>query len=145
MQQMVEMSVDKHGNIVDTHLEDIFNDIFFANVCDITKHNFRVYVGALMDLESADIPDEIWTDAAKAVEFVSNLGSISLWRLTSFDIESDPDIKKYGFTHGAKYGFYEEGVCVYGRNIQDAVLLALMQALREVTMSQLNAGEEVKH
>lgn len=130
--QWDHLYVDDDGVIRDSHIENLYDDLFDGSKLDgITYQNMCIYTKMIFpDIEEPT--KEILTNSEVAMAWVLQFGFITLWYVDEEDREELGVENSIEYVFGAKLGGFEQGSSVCGKTAHLASLLAVVQVFREL-------------
>lgn len=123
--------VDDDGNIRDSHIEDLFEDLFYGKPLDeLFRNNFRQYVGLLTE---AAVPETVFDNVTKMRQWVTlNFGTLELSLPCPVTMAAHPE-----FSHCVARAVFVEPKrfeidASYGPSELNAGLLCVVSVLRQL-------------
>ena len=126
--------VGDDGAIRNGHVENIFDDLYHGKPDDLTGSNLCSILHEMFP-DCGEPPENIITNLESAIEYASRLGYVTYWRLTPDDYLADPELYKVSHTVCCKIGDLSHGQSVTAANLCNAVNLAIVQMVREISHS----------
>lgn len=140
MKARAEAFVDDDGTVRGSQIEYLYDDFYSGVLHEHTEDNFKILCGTLLG-DNLKPPANVCTDYDAAMKWATAIGAVTTFELTEEQFEQEPDNKKYNARLGCKIGPLDLGSYVSASTPHFALLLAVVQVMREL-FSAMNEIQE---